>query len=569
MYTKNYTLIMLRNRINYKSILFLVLSVYLFMHTFQLSAAISLPALFGNGMVLQQNSNVAVWGTSDPGQNVTIKTSWDNSTYSTVADQSGNWKTKVSTPAAGGPYNINFTDSKSNSIQLNSVWIGDVWICSGQSNMTLDVNYDPDYAAGDPNNGEYPQIHYYGSPFTSWTSPTSSTYTTGFSPIPFFFARNLYNHLKIPIGIIRISYGNSNQEAWLSEPNLAGAETSLKALQDIKNGSTAYLYPRTPMLLHDRYLKPLLPFTIKGVCWYQGESNIYYPDDYVILLNNFIKSWRTELEQPDLPFLITQIAGYGNSYGWPRVQESQYKVPLKYNNVYTVMNYDLGDSAQIHPTNKHDIAFRLCRAAQKYVYKEDSVLAQGPVVRNISFNGQKVGISFNNAGKGLYVKNNDLAINNFLVSGNNKVFYPADARLITKDSVELTNAQVTNPKYMRYAFKAFNKNVNLYNSAGLPVVPFRTDSTTNFVSTQSGDWYNPSTWGGVGVPNMDDNVTISTGHTVTSFINSTNAVSVDLCKSLTVNGILQISNLQSAAYTVNVYDRIGCNGSIEIGRAHV
>ncbi|MEI7502039.1 MAG: sialate O-acetylesterase, partial [Paludibacter sp.] len=542
------------------------------------NATVSLPNLFGNGMVLQQKSSASVWGWANAGQVITINTSWDNANYNITTDQSGNWKTKVTTPSAGGPYTLKFTDDKNNVVTLTSVWIGEVWIVSGQSNPELPVSWDTTYIkAGDSNNGNYPNIHYFHVPkkcsltpqnnvASSWTSPTSSTYTYAFAAIPFFFAKNLYSHFNIPIGIIHPTYGSSSQETWLSEDNLLGANSALYALNNIRNGAT-YAEWATPTGLYNAMFKPLVPYTVKGICWYQGESNVTFTDDYEILLNNFITSWRKELEQPQLPFLITQLAGYSSTTGWPRVQELQFKMSQKYPNVTTVMNYDLGDSTNIHPKNKRSIALRLARAAQQMVYGEDSINCQGPIVKNIVFNGQKVGVSFKNTGTGLVIKNAGTNINNFVIAGINKVFYTANASLLKSDSVELSCTSVTVPKYVRYAYKAFNSNINLYNSAGLPAVPFRTDTTMNFVSVQSGDWNDTATWGGIGVPGKDDNVTVAANHKVSCFFNSSSSITKDFCKALTVQGTLQLSNLQSAYCSLYFYGPIVCNGTIEYGQS--
>jgi hypothetical protein len=314
--------------------------------------------------------------------------------------------------------------------------------------------------------------------------------------------------------------------------------------------------------------KPLVPFTVRGVCWYQGESNILYPDEYVTLSSNFINSWRTELEQPNLPFLITQLAGYNATYagdGWPRVQETQYKLSQKFSNVATVLTYDIGDSLNIHPTNKQDVALRHFLAAQKLVYGENNLLTQGPSVIKKTINGNKVGLKYKDIGTGLIIKSGYSKINNFMLAGANKVYYTADATIIGTDSIELTSSSVSSPKYVRYAYRPYVSFVNLYNSAGLPAVPFRTDSAMNFVSTQSGNWSDAATWGGMGVPYADDNVTIAAGHIVSNYIISASSVTVSLCKNLIVNGTLQMSNSQGANFYVNVYGPIICNGTISPG----
>jgi sialate O-acetylesterase len=483
------------------------------------NATISLPSIFSNGMVLQQKSSASVWGWADAGQVITINTSWDNSSYNAITDQSGKWKTKVTTPTAGGPYTVKFADDKNNVLTLNSVWIGEVWICSGQSNMVQAVSADAN-ASTVPNDADYPLIKVFSAPrkasltlqkdvTSSWISPTSQTVLANFAAIPFFFARNLYKHFNIPIGIIHAAYGGSNQEAWLSEENISGVMSSERILNDVRDGNTSYIVQNIPTGLYNAMFKPLAPYTVKGVCWYQGESNITFTDDYEVLLNNFITSWRKELQQPKLPFLITQLAGYSSSVEWPRVQELQFKISQKYSNVTTVMNYDLGDSTNIHTSYKQSTALRLARAAQQMVYGEDSINCQGPILKNIAFNGQKVAVSFKNTGTGLVIKNSGTNINNFMLAGMDKVFYTANAVLLKSDSVELSCTSVTSPKYVRYAYKAFDSNINLYNSAGLPAVPFRTDTTMNFVSTSSGDWNNAATWGGIGIPGKEENVIIA------------------------------------------------------------
>lgn len=223
--------------------------------------------------------------------------------------------------------------------------------------------------------------------------------------------------------------------------------------------------------------KPLVPYTVKGVCWYQGEGNSQHPNEYEFLLTNFIKSWRIELEQPNLPFIITQLSGYKTPYknGWARVQELQYKVSENLPFVATVMTYDLGDSTYIHPSNKQDVGFRMYLSARKLAYAEDLV-AQGPTMENCQFKSKKVLVSFKNTGTGLVIKAGYTNINNFMIAGDDKIFYSASAKLIDKHSLEVSTERVKMPKYIRYAFACFNPKVNLYNSDGLPSVPFRTDN---------------------------------------------------------------------------------------------
>lgn len=451
-------------------------------------AKIVLPALFSNNLVLQQNTYVNIWGNADPIQTIQIKTSWNNQIYNVVADRIGHWKTKIKTSKADNNlYFIEFNDNAGTIIKLTDVLMGEVWLCSGQSNMDVKVKSanNPDIEVLDAN---YPRIRFFEVPNNPSLTPVDNVMATweGTNPVSvlnlpavaFFYARNLYKHLNVPVGIIHAAMGSSSQEAWLSEEYIKGIGYDEKLLSDARNGLLAadFKLQQIPTTLYNGMFKPLIPFTVNGVCWYQGENNSKTPKEYKYFLNSFIKSWRIELEQPGLPFIITQLSSYKtkNVIGWPLVQEQQYKISEEVPNVATVLTYDLGDSINIHPKNKQDVGFRYCLAAKKIAYGED-VIAQGPVMKSYSFVGTKAQIIFKNIGIGLRVKDGITKINNFMLAGADKVFYPAEAILTNNETVEVSCSSVALPKFIRYAFVCFNPNVNLYNSAGLPAVPFRTD----------------------------------------------------------------------------------------------
>ena len=468
-----------------KPIFILVLISFSF--SVSISARVLLPSIFSNGMVLQQQSDVSIWGTTELGHALQIKTSWDKKTYSVVADKDGRWKSKIKTPKAGGPYNIQFIDSLSEQTILENVYSGEVWICSGQSNMVINLKNVLN-SESEIKDSNYPQIHFFRVPQNTsltpvndvkavWESPNPHN-SASYSAVAFFFARELYNQLKVPIGIIHSAYGSSTQEAWLSEEyisEVAYARNLLKLAREGKLDSKIKMQKVATSLYHAMF-KPLVPFTVKGVCWYQGESNAQYPNDYELLLNNFIKSWRSELENPQLPFIICQISGYQTPMkaGWTAIQEIQYKISEKQEHIATVMTYDLGDSANIHPKNKQDVGVRIAKAARRLAYRED-ITSQGPVLGKYQFVGNKALLSFTNTASGLTLKNGGETVHNFMLAGEDKVFYPAIATLTSPSTIELSCSELVQPKYIRFAFESFNSNVNLYNSAGLPAVPFRTD----------------------------------------------------------------------------------------------
>lgn len=554
----------------------ILLTVVIFLVSYG-SAEITLPSLFTNGVVFQQNTNASVWGWASEGQTISITPSWNNQTYTAVTDSEGYWKTKITTPVGStNTYSIVFSDNLGSSKTISGVLIGEVWICSGQSNMEMLVK-DASNASIEINDADYPFIKIFKVPYKAsytpeknvsgnWVSPTSQTVLNSyFGAIPFFFSRNLYKTLNVPIGIIHAAKGSASQSAWLSEENIKGANYAENVLREALTGNMPEREQHIPTVLYNGMLKPLVPYTVRGVCWYQGEHDIVQPDEYKLLLDNFINSWRKELEQPELPFLITQLSGYAerNNDAWTSVQEIQYNISQKYSNIATIMTYDIGEPTNIHPSNKQDVAYRMCLAARKMVYEED-ILVQGASIKKISINGSTVGLSYKDTGTGLVLKEGVTA-NHFMLAGADKVFYDADASIVAADSIVLSNADVPYPKYVRYAYKNYNSSVNLHNSTGIPAIPFRTDTTLMLISSQSGEWNDISTWGEMGVPSVDDDVVIAVGHTVTNYVSG--AITKDLCKSLTVNGTLHVGNKTQSNYITNVYGHIVCNGKIDLGEA--
>jgi len=543
----------------------------------QLQAKIVLPALFSSNMILQQNTNATIWGEAEIGQTIQIITSWNNNTYSITADANGKWRTKIATINADNtPYSIEINDNVGNVITLNNVLMGEVWLCSGQSNMVIPVS-STNNSNIEATDADYPNIRFFRAPenpsivpmhdlVASWEGTNSISVLTR-PAVAFFYARNLYKHLKIPIGIVHAAMGSSTQEAWLSEENIAGFAADQKILSDARNGLLAadFLPQKVPTVLYNGMFKPLVPYTIKGICWYQGEANTANPDDYKILLDRFVKSWRVELEQPELPILIVQLSGYNsaNITGWPLTQEIQYKISENTPNIATVMTYDIGDSTNIHPRNKLDVGLRLCMAAMKTVYGVD-VIAQGPVMEKLTIAGNKVQVLYKNTGTGIVIKDGTTQINNFMLASTDRVFYSADATLINTQTVEVSSNNVIAPKFIRYAFSCFNPNVNFYNSAGIPAVPFRTDSAFVYKSVKSGDWKDPSTWECGVVPTKDDNVIISKGDTVRYFVSV--ATSTNLCTNLIVEGTLQASCSSNLVFNTYVFGSVVCNGKIELGQ---
>ena len=286
-------------------------------------ARITMPSFFSDGMVLQQKSAVAIWGSSDrKQQKVTVKTSWNAKKYTAVTDESGNWKVKVETPVYGGPYSMEVSDGES--VHINNVLIGEVWLCSGQSNMDMRVSG----RYGDPVIGSLdaivtsgnPEVRMFmvGSKMTSepltdcegiWQEASSET-VPEFSAAGYFFARKLNQVLKVPVGIIHASYGGSRVEAWMSKEGIE----PYKDLSDVHNAS----------ILYNGMLSPVVGYGIRGCLWYQGEANVDVPDLYTQLFPSLVNDWRKQWGIGEFPFYYAQIAPFNYNKGEGKGQNSAY-----------------------------------------------------------------------------------------------------------------------------------------------------------------------------------------------------------------------------------------------------
>lgn len=442
-------------------------------------AKITLPAFFSDGMVLQQQSSVAIWGNSDKKkQKVTVKTSWDNRKYTVAADESGQWKVKVETPVYGGPYSIEVSDGET--VSINDVLIGEVWLCSGQSNMDMRVGgrySDPVIGSLDAIvTSENPEIHMFtvGSKMTSepltdcegiWQKASSET-VPDFSAAGYFFARKLNEVLRVPVGIIHASYGGSRVEAWMSKE----AIEPYKDLEDVHNAS----------ILYNGMLSPVVGYGIRGCLWYQGEANVDAPDLYTQLFPSLVNDWRKKWGMGEFPFYYAQIAPFNYNKGEGKGKNSAYLreaqtaclklIPSSGMIILT----DIGDARTIHPMEKEAVGNRFAYMALGRTYGKKGFPTTGPLYKSMQTEGNKITLSFDEMGKGLTTYRQQLT--GFEVAGEDKVFHPANARF-GKDAqtVIVSSPVVEQPVAVRYAFKDYIKGT-LYNMSGLPASSFRTDN---------------------------------------------------------------------------------------------
>ncbi len=352
-------------------------SVFIYSET---EANVRLPAIFSSNMVLQQNKDVAVWGWADPTDIIKITGSWNSQTVETKADRNAKWKALLPTPQAGGPYTL--TIQGQNTLVLENVLIGEVWICSGQSNMESSAthSYSFNNAEDEIKNSNYPNIRLFDvEKATSdtrqenitgtWTECGPETMNT-FSGTGYFFGRELRKNLNIPVGLIHSSWGGTAAEVWASaeviedDSELSENTTKLRVHDS---------WPSKPGLAFNAMIAPLIPFSVAGVIWYQGESNTTSPVSYSKLFPNMIKNWREEWEE-EFPFYYVQIAPY--KYDTPYVgvllREAQLK-SLSVPNTGMVVISDIGDINDIHPTNKQDVGYRLAQWALAKTYGKSDI----------------------------------------------------------------------------------------------------------------------------------------------------------------------------------------------------
>jgi sialate O-acetylesterase len=457
---------------------------------FLVSAKVKLPTFFGDNMVLQQQTEAAIWGTAKAESRISIITSWNNKRYSLQADSDGKWKTKVSTPAAGGPYTITISDGEP--VTLHNVMIGEVWLCSGQSNMEMPMKGFRDQPILGSNdaifNSSNNMIRFYTVPRSIKVqvqdTAKSSVWkiaepeaTASFSATAYYFGRILQNTLKVPIGLIHISYSGSSAEAWMDAD-------ALKEFPDIKVptlADSARSNNRTATTLYNGMLHPFVGYGIKGCIWYQGESNYDRPDQYEKLFPAMIKQWRDEFAQGDFPFYYAQIAPYnyvrapefrtGGKYNSAYLRDAQRKALKWIPNSGMIVTMDIGEENNIHPANKEVGGKRLAYLALAKIYDKKGFAFASPLFDTLLINGSVCTVKFRDAPNGLTSFGKTLS--NFEVAGANKVFYPARA-VISGGNVVVSAPEVREPVAVRYAFRDFVTG-DLFNIEGFPASSFRTD----------------------------------------------------------------------------------------------
>lgn len=515
---------------------FFFISLLLMLNT-SIFAEIKLPAIFCNHMVLQRGVEIPFWGTARPGEKIGILL--NGKIKEIIVDSAGNWLVKFPKQKAGGPYKMDIFGD--NTITLEDVYVGDVWLCSGQSNMDMTVAKEDRYWCGVTNeaeevaNANFPLIRFFDVDFTPSHSVKTdvtgkweicSSQTVGhFSAVAYFFAREIYQKYKIPMGMVTSAYGASTAETWISKEALA-AHPNLKPLLDAYTakwdkfvadsavtmkkyreeltkfkgdmaaiqsavGDVSAKKPKAPRnpdpsidqhnpyVCYNGMINGLIPYAIKGALWYQGESNGPSANQYREIMETLIADWRSKFGVGDFPFLYVQLANYGKPMEKPVedgsmmiVREAQVlNLSVKNTGMAVAIENAGNEPTNIHPKNKQDIGYRLGLIARAKVYGE-KVEYSGPLYKTYKVKKNTIILSFDHVGKGLVAKNDSLT--GFAICGEDKKWIYADAKIVGK-TVVVSSPAVPNPIAVRYCWGT-NPPASLKNKNGLWSPNFRTDN---------------------------------------------------------------------------------------------
>ena len=443
-------------------------------------ADVKLAGMFGDSMVLQRDKPIAVWGTAGAGEEVAVALA-GKSAHAKAGDD-GRWSVRLEALPAGGPFELVVTGASE--IRLHDVLVGEVWIVAGQSNAEMPLSETENGSAEaaqahsarlrlfreEEADSPTPLADLKGGPWKSLAPENASVWPA----LGYYFATELQGALDVPVGLIQCTQSGSPAEPWTERAALEQDPELKPALQRFARKSKSM-----PGALFNGMLAPLAPFAIRGVLWYQGESNAMFAKQYRRLFPALIGGWRKLCAQGDFPFLFVQLAGYGpqpsepGESQWAELREAQ-ALARALPNTGMALALDIGDAASLHPTNKRELGHRLALVARAQVYGQ-KVECRGPAFKSFEIQGDSVRVHFDHAGESLRVRGEG-AVLGFALAGADRKFHWADAK-IEGDTLVLKSAQVPAPVAVRYGW-ADNPPCNLVNSAGLPAEPFRTDDWT-------------------------------------------------------------------------------------------
>ncbi len=464
-------------------------------------ADVKLPAILGSHMVLQRNVDVPIWGWADAGEKVSV--SFAGQEAATAAGKDGKWQISLKAMKANAKGSI-LTVAGNNTIKLEDVLVGEVWLCSGQSNMEWPVRQS-DNAQAEIASAKHPRLRHIKIPHRPSDKPESDVPSNGwqictpatvgaFTAAGYFFGRELMNELDVPIGLIGSNWGGTRIEPWTPPVGFK----KVPALKNIADKLAEYpqkvpvlnkekkpvigkdgkpqtrINHQSPLALYNGMIHPLVPFAFRGAIWYQGESNNGEGMLYFEKMKALIEGWRSVWKNPEMPFLYVQLAPYrygGDPTRLAGIWEAQSRT-LSLPNTGMAVTTDIGNTRNIHPTNKQEVGRRLALWALAKTYGEKDLVYSGPLYRSQEIKGAQVTLQFDHTAKGLKSRDGK-ALNHFQIAGADKKFVKADARIEGK-MVIVSSSEVAAPKAVRFGWHQ-EAEPNLANSEGLPASPFRTD----------------------------------------------------------------------------------------------
>lgn len=454
---------------------------------------LSVPAIFSDGMILQRGKPLVFWGKCKPISKVVVQLGEQKA--SAASDEKGNWQTQLPAMKAGGSYLLKMTDEVGSTISCKDVMLGDVWLCAGQSNMNFILAADSkgpteiaslnnvnirEYRCKMPDGVQNPE----NSEHSKWI-PAKRERANKFSAVAYYFAKKVQETVNVPIGIVVMSCGNTRAESWMSAEAIKNepALNSLNGYISAHKGDNTIPFNHRPAEFYNLITKPLSRFGIKGVLWYQGESNAL-PDnsgrtiservaEYKYLLTNLINNWRSDRNESMLPFYIVQLPNYKDPSGdikWAEIRQAQLETVKEIPNTGLAVTIDLGDSTNLHPNNKSLIGERLARLALNNEYGEN-IVKSGPIVKQLTVNGTNALLSFDFTNGGLQSKSGQWLKGFAIADASAPNVFVAAKAYIQNDNVVVSNPLVSKPVAVRYAW-GDNPPVSLYNQEDLPASPF-------------------------------------------------------------------------------------------------
>jgi sialate O-acetylesterase len=455
-----------------------------------LKAEIKLPAIVSSNMVLQRNTTIEIWGWADANEKIELTTSWLEKTHNITTDKDGNWKIEIKTTNSKQAQKITLK-SKNSNIVLENILFGEVWLCSGQSNMQQPIkgfNGQPTFGSLEAVVSSYnPNLRLFTvgrkasktplknvKKHTKWQEASTKN-VPNFSAIGYFFGQQLQKILDVPVGLIHTSWGGSSVEAWMSKEVISQYQkVNLEKIDITKQPN------QKPTLLFNAMIHPIVKYKIKGTLWYQGEANRAKPNEYKKLFPAMVKDWRTRFNIGDFPFYYVQIAPFSYDRNKPKeqrvnsafIREAQLHCLDLIPNSGIAIAMDIGDEFSIHPPKKKEVADRLLYNALNKTYGYKNINYASPIYDSFKIQKNNIKLSFKNLKNGLYSYKK---LDGFEIAGADKVFYPAEAKIVNRNKVVVKSDKVKNPVAVRYAWKNWFTG-SLYGTNLLPVSSFRTDN---------------------------------------------------------------------------------------------